>query len=68
MPAQTPKNLVNRINTELVSVMQLTDVKERFANLGVEAIYSTPAQFDAYIKSEYAKLARIIQASGARAD
>ena len=44
------------------------DVKERFANLGVEAIYSTPAAFDDYIKSEYAKLAKVIKASGARAD
>ena len=68
VPAQTPRNIVNRINTELVTVMQLADVKERFANLGVEAIHSTPAQFDAYIKSEYAKLAKIIQASGARVD
>ena len=68
VPAKTPKNLVNRINTELVKVMQLADVKERFGSLGVEAIHSTPAQFDAYIKAEYAKLAKIIQASGARAD
>jgi tripartite-type tricarboxylate transporter receptor subunit TctC len=67
-PAQTPKNLVNRINAAIVGVMQTADVKERFANLGVEAVHGTPAQFDAYIKSEYAKLARIIQASGARAD
>jgi tripartite-type tricarboxylate transporter receptor subunit TctC len=48
--------------------MQTTDVKERFANLGVEAIYSTPAAFDDYIKAEHAKLAKIIKASGARAD
>jgi tripartite-type tricarboxylate transporter receptor subunit TctC len=68
VPAKTPKNVVNRINAEIVKSMQLADVKERFANLGVEAIRSTPAEFDAYIKTEYAKLARIIQASGARVD
>jgi tripartite-type tricarboxylate transporter receptor subunit TctC len=68
VPAATPKNLIARINADLVKIMQMADVKERFANLGVEAINSTPAQFDAYIKSEYAKLAKIIKASGARAD
>jgi tripartite-type tricarboxylate transporter receptor subunit TctC len=68
VPAKTPKNVINRINAEIVKSMQMTDVRERFANLGVEAVRSTPAEFDAYIKSEYAKLARIIQASGARVD
>lgn len=48
--------------------MQTADVKERFANLAVEAIHSTPAAFDAYIRTEYTKLAKIIKASGARAD
>ena len=68
VPANTPKNIVGRLNAELVRIMQTAEIKERFANLGVEAIHSTPAEFDAYIKSEYAKLAKIIKASGARAD
>ncbi len=68
VPAGTPKAVVTRINVEIVKAMQTTDVKERFANLGVEAIYSTPAAFDDYIKAEHAKLAKIIKASGARAD
>ena len=68
VPAKTPKHIINRINAQIVRIMQTADVKERFANFGVEAIRSTPAEFDAYIKSEYAKLARIIQASGARVD
>jgi tripartite-type tricarboxylate transporter receptor subunit TctC len=68
VPAGTPKNLVNRINAELVRIMQDADVKSRFANLGVEAIHSTPAEFDAYIKSEYGKLAKVIKDAGAKAD
>lgn len=68
VPAGTPKTIIGRINAEIVKAMQMTDVKERFANLGVEAIHSTPAAFDDYIKSELAKLAKIIKASGARAD
>ena len=68
VPAMTPKPVINRINAEIVRIMQTADVKERFGNLGVEAIHGTPAEFDAYIKSEYAKLAKIIRASGAHAD
>ena len=68
VPAGTPKPIIGRINAEIVRAMQMTDVKERFANLGVEAIHSTPAAFDDYIKAELAKLAKIIKASGARAD
>ena len=68
VPAGTPKPIIARINTEIVKAMQTIDVKDRFANLGVEAIWSTPAAFDDYIKTESAKLAKIIKASGARAD
>lgn len=68
VPARTPKHLIDRINTELVRIVQTGDVKARFANLGVEAIHSTPAEFDAYIKSEYKKLAKVIKDAGVRAD
>jgi len=68
VPVATPKPIVNKLNAELVKMMQTADVKEKFANLGVEAKHSTPAQFDAYIRSELTKLAKIIKASGARAD
>ncbi len=68
VPAGTAKTIIGRINTEIVKAMQTADVKERFASLGVEAVSSTPAAFDDYIKSESAKLAKVIKASGARAD
>jgi tripartite-type tricarboxylate transporter receptor subunit TctC len=68
VPAKTPRNIVERIHEPLVKAMRSTEVKERFAGLAVQAIESTPGEFDAYIKKEYAKLAKIIQASGARVD
>jgi tripartite-type tricarboxylate transporter receptor subunit TctC len=68
VPTGTPKDRIARINTELVKIMQSADAKTRFANLGVEAIHSTPAEFDAYIRSEYTKLAKVIKDAGAKAD
>jgi tripartite-type tricarboxylate transporter receptor subunit TctC len=37
------------------------EVKKKFADLGVEAVSSTPAQFDKFIKAEMAKYARLIK-------
>ncbi len=68
VPTGTAKDRIARINTELVKIMQSADTKTRFANLGVEAIHSTPAEFDAYIRSEYTKLAKVIKDAGAKAD
>jgi len=68
VPTGTPKERVGRINAELVKIMQSADAKTRFANLGVEAVHSTPGEFDAYIRSEYTKLAKVIKDAGAKAD
>jgi tripartite-type tricarboxylate transporter receptor subunit TctC len=62
-PAGIPEAVVTRVNGELQRLLQLPDVKERFANLGVEAKSSTAAEFAALIKTEltrYAKLTKDI--------
>ncbi len=42
--------------------------KERFASQGADPVIMTPAQFGAYIKSEYTKWAKVVKDSGARVD
>ena len=44
------------------------DIRERMLNLGAEPVGSSPGEFAAYIQAESGKYARIIKASGARAD
>ena len=63
-PTGTPDAIITRLNTELVRILQLNDVKERFANLGVEAKSSSPAEFSALIKSELARYAKLIKEIG----
>ena len=46
----------------------MPEVSQQFAAQGIDATGNTPEQFAAYIKSEIAKWARAIKASGARAD
>jgi tripartite-type tricarboxylate transporter receptor subunit TctC len=63
VPAGTPNSIVKRLNTELVKIVNLPDVKERFQQQGLTAVGSTPAQMSALIKkesTEYAKLVRHI--------
>jgi tripartite-type tricarboxylate transporter receptor subunit TctC len=53
-PAGTPAPIVNRINRELVAVLNRPDLRERGAELGIEIFGSTPAELDAYVKSQIA--------------
>jgi len=63
-PAGLPDALVTRLNSELARILQLNDVKERFASLGVEAKSSSPAEFSALIKTEIARYAKLIKDIG----
>lgn len=63
-PAGVPEAVVTRLNTELVRILQTADVKDRFANLGVEAKSSSVAEFSALIKAEIARYAKLIKDIG----
>ena len=68
LPVGTPKAIAEKFRADLVKVMQDPEVKEKFANLGVEAVISTPAEFGAYIKSETAKYAKLIKDAGIKGE
>jgi tripartite-type tricarboxylate transporter receptor subunit TctC len=61
LPAGTARPIVEKLNADTVKALADADVKKRFADLGVEAVSSTSAEFAAFIKSEmdtYSKLIR----------
>ncbi len=68
MPAGTPKAITEKFHTDLVKAMQDAEVKRKFADLGVEAVYSTPEQFVAFIKAEMAKYAKLIKEAGIKVE
>jgi tripartite-type tricarboxylate transporter receptor subunit TctC len=68
VPARTPREVVERLHAEFTRALAAPDVREKMVSLGAEPVGSTPAEFAAYIRSEEAKYARVIKASGARAD
>jgi tripartite-type tricarboxylate transporter receptor subunit TctC len=61
-PAKTPPEIVARLNAECGKLLVLPDVKSRFAELGLETVGSTPAQFDQWIKTEIERWGRVIRA------
>ena len=67
-PAKTPAAIVNRLNQEMVRVLAMADVKEKFNNAGIEPVGSTPAQLAATMKSEMARQGKMIKAAGIRAE
>ena len=60
-PAGTPLGVVQKLHGDTVRALADADVKKRFADLGVEAVSSTPAEFAAFIKAEQDKYARLIR-------
>jgi len=66
VPAATPKDIVNRLHAEAVKAMKLPEVRERFDNLDIRAIGSTPAEFGTFIRNEVARWAKVVKQSGAK--
>ncbi|HZE60243.1 MAG TPA: tripartite tricarboxylate transporter substrate binding protein [Burkholderiales bacterium] len=67
-PAGTPNDIVRKWNTEVNKIMQGADIKQRLVTEGARYSPNTPEQFGAFIKSEIAKWAPVVKASGARVD
>lgn len=63
-PAGLPRNIVIRLNSEIVDIMRRPEVRDRLIAQGAEPLTSTPEQFAAYIKSEIAKWAKIVRDTG----
>ena len=64
-PAGTPKEIITKLNTEIVKIMRSADMKERLRQLDIEPIGSTPDQLAAFMKTETAKWSRAVKFSGA---
>ena len=67
-PAGTPKEIIAKWNTEVTRILNTPEMKAFFAQQGAEPAPTTPEQFEALIKSEIPKYAKIIKDSGAKVD
>jgi len=68
VPSATPAALVERLNRDLIGVLQQPELRERLASLGAETAPGTPRDFADYIAREIPKWAKVVRDSGARAE
>ena len=67
-PANTPKPIVEKWQTEVRRILKLPDVAKRLADAGLDAVGGTPDELAAYQRSELSKWAKVVKDSGAKAD
>ena len=67
-PAGTPKEIVQRLNAELVKILRMPDVRERFEGLGLDIVGNTSEEFAVFQKAEIAKWAKVVKGANIKAD
>ena len=67
-PVKTPREIVVRLNQEILKALAAPDIKERMASLGADVVGSSPEQTAAIFRSELAKYSKVAKEAGIRAD
>jgi len=65
-PAGTPKSIVDKLNAQVVKILQVPDVKAALAQQGAEVAADTPAAFTELIRTDIARWAKVVQAAGVK--
>ena len=65
-PAGTPAQIIKRLNTELVKIINSPEIREQWISGGAEAVPTTPEEFAAFIQSEQARWSRLIKQTGVK--
>jgi tripartite-type tricarboxylate transporter receptor subunit TctC len=67
-PGKTPPAIVARLSQEIGRALHVADVRERLLTQGMEPVGNTSEEFSAYVRAEMKKWAKVVQASGAKAE
>jgi tripartite-type tricarboxylate transporter receptor subunit TctC len=67
-PKGTPKPIVDKLNAEIIKVMNRPDVKENWAKQGAVPLPMSPTEFDKYLRADIEKWAEVVKVSGAKAE
>jgi tripartite-type tricarboxylate transporter receptor subunit TctC len=66
-PASTPRDVVTKLNREIVAILRLPEVSERLSGEGAEPVGNAPEEFAKFMRAEIAKWGKVIKAAGIRA-
>lgn len=67
-PAGTPPEIIKRLNTEIVRIMAMPEVKQKFLSFGTDAAFSTPEELGRFLQSEVIAIDKIAKQVGAKID
>ena len=68
LPANSPQDIIQRINAETVKILQKPEVRAKLIAAGLEPVWSTPKEFADYVRAETTKWRKIVADSGAKAE
>ena len=63
-PANTPKEIIGRLNAEIRAALSTSEVKERAISAGAEPFPTSPEEFAAYIREETKKWGEVVRTAG----
>jgi tripartite-type tricarboxylate transporter receptor subunit TctC len=63
-PANTPKEIVERLNAEVRKIIETPEIRQKIGNIGFEAFASTPDEFAAFIKTQLESWGRMVRDAG----
>lgn len=67
-PANTPREIIVRLNTELARILGIASIKERLLVAGIEARTNTPEEMTRYVKDEYERWGKVVRDAGIKAE
>ena len=68
VPMGTPREIITRLNTEIVKILKMPSVREQLSGQGAEPVGDSPEEFAQFTRSEIAKWAQVVKASGAKVE
>ncbi len=68
VPAAVPREIIQKLHTQVVKAMEPAEVRQRMENLGSEVVANTPEEFAAFQKSEVIKWAKVVKDANIKAD
>ncbi len=67
-PAKTPQEVVNKLSSAMAAAVQRADVRERFAQQGIDPVGNSPAEFRKFLQDEVEKWAKVIRAANVKVE